>query len=408
MPSIFIRILAGFFILFYTFSAFGNLTTAINHLLAEQSRNEKIGIYIQNLENKSVLYAHNSNVLFTPASTTKVFTAAAAYLSLGPDYRYETILSTNAPVGQVLKGNVYLRFSGDPTLTSQDIFALINEMRYKGVREVTGNIILDQSVFSGPYYGAGWDTSDYAVCYGAPASGAIINSNCGNWGVVREPDLYAREIVHLALVNAGIYVKGKIEEGKTPAGTRTVAVHYSDSLQSILGYMLKYSDDVYANAIFKTIGKNYYNVGSYYDGSRATSAILVSHFGKGFQPPRLKDGSGLSTMNLISPKQLVTLYNYMYHEPGLTDLFMESLAISGQGGTLVHRLTDPLLAGKVYAKTGTLYHDRGGVSALAGYLILPDRPVIGFAIMVNNTDGNNSRAEALQDRILQLVADNEV
>lgn len=392
----------------FAISVFADLTASINNLVAREAKNEKVGIYVQNIEDGSVLYAYNSNEAFTPASTTKVFTAAAAYLSLGPQYHYITSLSTNASMAQNLKGNVYLRFSGDPTLTILNIDALFYQLRRQGVREISGDVVLDQSIFSGSYYGSGWTPDDIDNCYGAPITGAIIDNNCSRIGVVKYPNFYAQQIITNAVRHAGIRLNGKVIEGVTPKHTTTIATHDSNSLQAILDFMLKYSDDVYANAIFKTMGKAYVNSGSYAGGSFATDMILASHIGKNFSPPQLKDGSGLSTMNLITPEQLVALYDYMYHEPGLSDYFRQSLAISGQGGTLVYRLNNRLLDGRVFAKTGTFHHDKGGVSSLAGYLILPGHPVISFAIMMNDISGDTSRAESLQDQIVQTIAENEV
>jgi D-alanyl-D-alanine carboxypeptidase/D-alanyl-D-alanine-endopeptidase (penicillin-binding protein 4) len=167
--------------------------------------------------------------------------------------------------------------------------------------------------------------------------------------------------------------------------------------------MLKYSDDVYANAIFKTIGKEEDSEGSYTGGAEAVHQVLADHFGTLFRHTELKDGSGLSTENQISPEQLVELYHEMYYDPNLRAAFIHSLAISGQSGTLVYRMTDPLLRGHVYAKTGTFEHDQGGVSNLAGYILIPGYEPVAFAIMVNNAN-NISQAQGFQDAIVRLVA----
>jgi D-alanyl-D-alanine carboxypeptidase/D-alanyl-D-alanine-endopeptidase (penicillin-binding protein 4) len=406
----FLNLLIIFFASFFAISAEADLTTSINHLINHDKRNEKIGIYIQNLQTGSVLYEYNGNASLTPASTAKVFTAAAAYLSLGPNYHYSTTLSTSAKINRTLIGNIYIQFSGDPTLSSNDIYALMHQLRARGVRNIAGNVVLDQSIFSGSYYGEGWTPGDFQRCYGAPIAAAIINSNCSRAGVVKAPNLYAQNMVARALHSAGIRLVGQVIQGATPINTAIIAMHNSDSLEHILAHMLKYSDDVYANAIFKTIGKTYANNGSYSGGSLATSQILIAHLGQNFQPPQLKDGSGLSTLNQISPRQLVVLYNYMYHDPNLAECFRHSLAISGQKGTLIGRLNNRFLAGRVYAKTGTFNHDNGGVSSLAGYLVLPQKghPVIAFAIMMNNIAGNMSRAHRLQDQIVKAIARNVV
>ena len=408
MRTLLVQFLKILLISSFTSFSFADLSTSINHLVKQQNAHETIGVYIENLATGTVLYNHNGTRPMTPASTTKAFTAAAAYLSLGPNYHYATTLSTNAKIAPILKGNVYLRFSGDPTLTNIDINNLIRQLRAKGVHTITGNFVLDETVFSGPAYAQGWNATDFENCYGAPITGAIINSNCSRFGVVKSPTVYAKEIVRIALKNSGIHVRGQITIGRMPAHTIMLAAHNSGPLLAILNYMLKYSDDVYANAIFKKLGNHYYHSGSYANGALATHAILAAHFGKSFPMPLLKDGSGLSTQNLISPQQLVALYRHMYYNNRLRLAFMKSLAISGQSGTLIYRLTEPHLRGHVYAKTGTFVYDKGGVSNLAGYLMLPARPPIAFAVMVNHTGTDLARAEALQDQIVRLIAAEEI
>ena len=76
--------------------SFADLSESINHVLQSQHQGEVIGVYVENIEPGTVLYSYNGTLPMTPASTTKAFTAAAAYLSLGPNYHYETTLSTAA------------------------------------------------------------------------------------------------------------------------------------------------------------------------------------------------------------------------------------------------------------------------------------------------------------------------
>lgn len=403
------KIILGFTVSLFTCTLWANLTTSLNGLISHQQQSEKIGIYIKNLNTGAVLYAHNSAMALTPASTTKVFTAAAAYLALGRDYRYTTTLSANVPLAPILKGNVYIHFSGDPTLSSLDLNALMHQMRLRGVKKIEGNVVLDQTYFTGSYYGIGWTPVDFERCYGAPISAAIINGNCTRGGVVQAPVPYAQKMVDSALYAAGIHLAGKTLEGKLPPHPILIASHQSASLQTILSFMLKYSDDVYANALFKTLGRIQVNNGSYQGGALAVRKILNAHLGKGFKSPQLKDGSGLSTLDQITPQQLVALFNYMYHSPTYSEVFRLNLPISGQGGTLVHRLNNRLLAGNVYAKTGTFHQDEGGVSTLAGYLILPGgHPPIGFAIMMNHLAGDTGRAQDLQDQIVTAIAESEI
>src|SRR5262249_44775385 len=106
--------------------------------------------------------------------------AAAALLYLGPKFKYVTKVSTDGKViGWTLNGNLYLIFNGDPTLTAQDVSALMKSLKaHSGIKVINGNVILDETVFSGPYYGLGWPQDDLAFCYAAPVAGSIINGNC--------------------------------------------------------------------------------------------------------------------------------------------------------------------------------------------------------------------------------------
>lgn len=384
---------------------FADLSIALNQLIHQQKNGEELGVYVENVETGAPLYAYNANHLMTPASTTKMFTAAAAYLYLGPQYRFVTSIASSAPVASVLKGNVYVDFSGDPTLTAFDLYELTDQLKGLGIHEIEGNVVVDQTLFSGSYYGQNWAADDFGHCYAAPISAAIINSNCIGGVAVKNTNVYASHRVVLALAAVGIHVHGQVVDGGTPANVHILAVHYSKPLSDILSYMLKYSDDVYANALIKTIGHAYYNVGSYQEGVMAANVILMDHIGKSFRPFHLTDGSGLSVTDALSPEQLVQILHYMFHNPSLANLFIRSLPISGEGGTLVYRLTMHPFLGHVYAKTGTFEHDNGGVSSLSGYLILPGRPVIAFAIMMNHLSGNMFHAQHLQDEIVRELAE---
>ncbi len=445
-----------------------SLSSKINSLINNQSGAMQIGAYVTNAATGKLLYSYNGNTPMTPASNTKVMTSSAAFLYLGPNYHFVTSVVTTGKVQKnVLTGNVYVVFSGDPTLTTQDVYTLFKAVRAAGITSIHGNVIIDQTVFSGPYYGLGWPQDDLAYCYAAPVAGAIINENCmalqvvknkkgrtpvvrqyttnfpvvnhlalvgqkelrtcvfqptittnnaillqgclparADWGfafAIKNPQSYARQVVQVALSKAGIAVNGSVQaEGKAPGKARVLASHSSDSLQTLLAYMLKHSDNVYAGAVTKLLGQEYYGVGTYKAGANAIASILASRIGSSFSPPYLEDGSGESVYNLISPKELVQVYNYMYGQPQLINTFMQSLAISGQVGTLSYRLTTNGLAGHVYGKTGTI----NGVSTLSGYLALPGKPTITFAIMMNGVHRNFNAARAVQDQIVQAIANN--
>lgn len=141
------------------------------------------------LPGSSKIYGNNIDTFMQPASTLKVVTALAAVLFLGQDYTLKTHLevpehllnqdgSLQLGEGGVLKGNVVIRFTGDPSLKAQDYQTLIKSLNSAGVKKIAGSVILDLSRFGGLSRGQGWSWNDLPVCFTAPAGAAIINRNC--------------------------------------------------------------------------------------------------------------------------------------------------------------------------------------------------------------------------------------
>lgn len=96
---------------------------------------------------------------------------------------------------------------------------------------------------------------------------------------------------------------------------------------------------------------------------------------------QLKDGSGLSRQNLVTPEALVTTLRLMAKTPE-AQTYRQSLAIGGVNGTLKNRFQATPIQGIVQAKTGTLM----GTSTLSGYLQPLNYPELVFSIMVNQSE----------------------
>ena len=80
----------------------------------------RVGAKFYSLDRKEVLYARNSDLLFTPASNMKMFTSAMALKKVGPDYRFHTHLYAVGRIeGTVLKGDLYIKGFGDPSLVTE-------------------------------------------------------------------------------------------------------------------------------------------------------------------------------------------------------------------------------------------------------------------------------------------------
>ena len=104
----------------------------------------RIGVAVLDARDGDVLYAHNADRLFDPASNTKILTTAAALEKLGGDYRYVTRLLGAAPGEDgVIHGDVELRGSGDPSLTTQGLADLARELAARGVVRIEGDLLAD-------------------------------------------------------------------------------------------------------------------------------------------------------------------------------------------------------------------------------------------------------------------------
>jgi D-alanyl-D-alanine carboxypeptidase/D-alanyl-D-alanine-endopeptidase (penicillin-binding protein 4) len=112
----------------------------------------------------------------------------------------------------------------------------------------------------------------------------------------------------------------------------------------------------------------------------------------------LADGSGLSRHNLISPEALVQTLRLMANSPAAS-IYRQSLPIAGESGTLKNRLNSTPNRVILQAKTGTL----SGVSALSGYIEVPDYEPLVFSIIVNQSDLSAASMRSATDEIVLLL-----
>ena len=112
----------------------------------------------------------------------------------------------------------------------------------------------------------------------------------------------------------------------------------------------------------------------------------------------LADGSGLSRHNLISPEALVQTLRFMANSPAAS-IYRQSLPIAGESGTLKNRFNITPNRVILQAKTGTL----SGVSALSGYIEVPDYEPLVFSIIVNQSDLSAASMRSATDEIVLLL-----
>ncbi len=152
------------------------------HAIIEEIRKsgiskKDVSIYIKEAGNGGKVVASlNADKTRTPASVIKVLTTYAAILKLGFDYRWPTKFYTRGNIQKgVLKGDLLVKGFGDPTLNDSDLDKIVASIKAKGLRKITGNIVIDRSYFKvGTKNNSGFDKNIYSA-YNAMPDAMMFN-----------------------------------------------------------------------------------------------------------------------------------------------------------------------------------------------------------------------------------------
>lgn len=229
---------------------------------------------------------------------------------------------------------------------------------------------------------------------------------------VDNPALFAAMAIRERLEALGVEISGETrarhrrphEVPDLKGGTRRkyeppsrLAMIQSMPLAANLPIINKVSQNLHAEMLLREVGYVRRGVGSFEAGLEEMKSFLQEAGIKRWQF-RLRDASGLSRHNLISPEATVRLLAHMagsQHD----ELYRSTLALAGEDGTLDWRFSRGPVRGKIQAKTGTL----SGVIALSGYARTQDERDLAFAIYVNNSSAPNSYVRRLVDRVAEVI-----
>jgi serine-type D-Ala-D-Ala carboxypeptidase/endopeptidase (penicillin-binding protein 4) len=100
------------------------------------------GLYVAEARTGAPLFAVNADDPLNPASNVKLISTATALELLGPDFRYPTRVLGPAPEGGVVKGDIYLLGSHDPTLSAADLQDLARAMASAGITAIEGGVVV--------------------------------------------------------------------------------------------------------------------------------------------------------------------------------------------------------------------------------------------------------------------------
>lgn len=383
--------------------------------------------------------AANSDVYVAPASCQKIITTLLAYKQLGPEYRYQTDLYVTAD-----KQEAIVRFSGDPTLTSEQLAKLLHHLPTE-----VKHLWLDNSLFQTPALSPNIMRDDVGSFYAQPVSAMNLDHNqfhvtvnAGELGTKAHIEnelgynMTSRVVtsteptaVSFSWEKEQLVARGHINIKDTtrqftvspaeiepylelrlkplvhnmtlhftalpyplPQGAERIASISSKPLKDIIPKALKRSDNMILDSLYLTIINQIQpGIEKWEQGDTVVKQLLVQHFGLSMQNALIIDGSGLSHYNRLQPRQLYALLQKAYDTPG----FREALATPGEKGSTLKRRNLPTT---IKAKTGSM----SGIACICGYNIRASASQ-AFAFIATGFAPPLSEVYGVQDTFLRQV-----
>ncbi len=155
-----------------------SMASKIDIALNKELPHASVSILIKDAKNGQLIFSRNANKLLAPASNIKLFTAAAALYYWKPEHYFVTQLLQK-------KQNYYIYFGGSPSLTADNLSALlIQYCKTNNIKKINESIILDTSLFTAPYYPNGVSYDDLGWYYAAPDTAVILNENATHYELI--------------------------------------------------------------------------------------------------------------------------------------------------------------------------------------------------------------------------------
>ena len=187
-------------------------------------------------------------------------------------------------------------------------------------------------------------------------------------------------------------------EKKAPSAGRTdIFTHRSAPLSKIVQSTNFYSINLHAEALLNAIGQKTSGRGTSKLGA-AANLRLVKSLGINTTGLHIADGSGLSRLNGVTPRQLTYILK-AFHNGEHGTIYLASLPVAGKSGTLKYITGGTPAAGRIRAKSGTLER----VKCYVGFADARSGKRYAFAIMVNNFTGDYYSIKKGIERIMTAI-----
>ena len=241
-------------------------------------------VWVQEVNSRSPWIAVNAQKAFSPASTMKLFTTAAALEILGPSYTWKTQAYIAGKIDDdVLEGDLIFKGGGDPKFVSEDLWHFLRQIRAKGIRKIRGNVLLDRgAIATAPFDPAAFDGAPEKA-YNAGPDALLLNfkavqlhfspdGNAGKARVGMDPPLDNVRIDQPRLSHAACNGwKKKLDLGVLSSGVDFNGTYDADcGDQSWFVHAYWLSNDQYFGAAFRQIWRE---TGGVFDGDVKSSPL---------------------------------------------------------------------------------------------------------------------------------------
>ena len=424
-----------------------SLNKTINSLGINKSA---LSVSIKDVKNGESLFSLNDRTPRLPASTLKLITASAAYDVLGDDYEYKTEMykSTN--------NDVYLKLSGDPSLSKSDLEAILETAKSKNI--VPKTFYIDDTAFDSVEWGEGWQWDDElnplmpkfsvynidknllkieaaTTVQAAPAQLSVkpfypmsfinqvksdikgnnqlsikrnetiapnmfeVSGSISRANYITIPALNQKLFFRLRLEEAISKKKfeyyGQFKSEKLPKENVYYVDGVSHKFVELLPSILKSSNNLIAETVFKTAGAKWANSQGTAENSLAMLDDYIQNIGLSANDVKIVDGSGVSKNNIMTADFMTDFLIYKAKQENFED-FCNMLPTPGEG-TLKNRML--YFKENLRAKTGTLSE----ASAIAGYLTTKRGRLVVFDIMINDANTSAADKKNVEEQILRNI-----
>lgn len=426
-------------------------------LAAPLSLPDNMSVIVMQAKDGKVLFKQQAERAMTPASTTKLLTSYMALKTLGPDFTFKTqLLQADKNIYVKFAGDPSLSSSALQQLLIQALNhqgikeiqgnLVIDHTVFTGPTLARGwavddipwyyaapvhGVILDENLIKLPLIppknlgepvaitspnNFNINSSVTAVDKATAETLCQLDVNqpsplrfelSGCWPLGTGPQTLrvanqfpleiAAQTLSSTLKTQGILLKGKITSGKTPSSATVLAERASPPLPALIKEILQNSNNIYTEALTKTLGAKAYDRPTFQAGSYFIEKNLKQNLDLPATQLILFDGSGLSTQNLISANALAQVLRAAYQDSFVKPYFLEALATSGLTGTLKTRFK--ALRTPFVGKTGSMSH----VSTLAGYHGLETGNPLIYVLMINHEAQRGPSLKQQEDRVLQML-----